>query len=517
MSINKNIYFPAGVLIASLIYYLSYASYGFLVDDWGMIVVAAEQFLEGKVFYRDFSILYTPGIYLYTALAFKMFGKSLYSAMIAWSILRALSCVLIYLIGLKFVPRKLALILPLFLLLVPGALHKSFFIFFALLNSLLLVEAMATDRKSFYILSGIVSAITLIFRVDLFGFFAIGLVTVHILGIWWSGKMAMDFSQLKKPLKNIFFWGVGVAIGISPFAFYLYSNSALVEAYRQSSGYTTSMRNVWFELPPLSQIISSKFAAIKYLGVIIPFFLYFLAAISMISIARMFNEVDRKLLVLFLFGCMMLNQVIIWPGFGRISLVLPPVLVATVYLIYRYYTTTRGRLHSMGLLIHTVPLFGMSLVIAVFILFSCYTADIYSNGSVFRLFRDKNTALLTDPRLQVYADHQEAEQFMKVSDAIRRMTDESEYVFTFPNNSLMYHFVTGRRKLEKFSLISEYLKSEEKQREVIRLLEEKKVRLVVSDLSNGREYLAPIVHEYIKGHYEPKQAIGSISFLVKKQ
>ena len=88
---RRNFYVSIVIFTASLFYYLSYFNYGFSDSDWGAIVVGAERFLQGDVFYKDFSIGYTPGIYLYTALFFKLFGTSLLSATFSWSILGQLT------------------------------------------------------------------------------------------------------------------------------------------------------------------------------------------------------------------------------------------------------------------------------------------------------------------------------------------------------------------------------------------------------------------------------------------
>jgi hypothetical protein len=515
---NSRFYISATVLIASLLYYLSYAKYGFINSDWGMIVVAAERFLRGEVFYRDFSILYTPGIYIYTALAFKLFGISLSSATIGWSILRAFNCLLIYLIGTELMSRRAALMLPLLLWFVPGVLHKSFFIFFVLLDSFILIRLLVTNSRVFYFLSGIVAVITLLFRVDLFGFFVITLLLVEVLKITWSGKKISGTSQIVMPLKNISFFTSGAIVGAIPLLLYLVSNSALKDAYHQTIDYATTMGSMWFYLPPISQLFSLNLGAIfKYLSVIIPFLLYFLVFIILLSIMKAgdFNEKDKRLLIIFLFGCMTLNQTIIWPGMGRISQVLSPVLIANVYLILRYYNSYKNGSHKKFPLIYPITLAGLSLVLFLYIAFSCIFRDIYLNGSIFMRF--KNPVLLSNPKLNVYTEYEEAKEFNRVSDVIKNITAKDEYVFTYPGNPQMYFFATGRKNLDKYSIITEYIKSEERQKRVIGLLEEKNVRLIISDLTDKRGSLSPILDRYVKEHYEPGLRVGNYLFLRKKR
>ena len=130
-----------------------------------------------------------------------------------------------------------------------------------------------------------------------------------------------------------------------------------------------------------------------------------------------------------------------------------------------------------------------------------------------------NKTLLSDPRLNIYTEKKDADEFNGVIDAIRSTTEEDEYIFTYPNNSQMFHFVTGRKTLEKYSTISEYLHSVERQKAVINILEKKQVRLIISKLheKRKREDWAPLVDEYVMKTYSPQQKIGKYTFLVRNE
>jgi hypothetical protein len=516
---NSKFYYPIAILIISLFYYLSYANYGLIEGDWGMIAIGAERFLKGEVFYKDFSIIYTPGIYIYTSIFFQLFGISLSSAMIGWSILRAFNCLMIYLIGIEFVSRRMALILSLLLWFVPGVLHKSFFVFFLLLDIFILVKMLSAKSRFFYFISGIAAGITLLFRVDLFGFFIITFLFVEFLKVITYGKKIIHTIKIIS-FRNIFSFGSGVIAGVAPFALYLLSNSAIKEAYRQTIEYPAAMRSLWFDLPPLSQVFSFNMIAIqKYIGVSIPIALYLFIFIimSLIIFARDFNEKDKKLVVVLLFGCMTLNQVIMYPGVARIGMILPAILIANVYLLVRYYNYKNNFLKRPRL-IYSISLGSLNFVLLPFIILSCIIPDIYINGSFFICF--SNTAFIPDPKLNIYTTHKYAEKFNKIKDIIEASTKEDEYIFTFPGSYQIYHFATGRKTFEKYGLIGEYMKSEERQKEVIRLLEEKRVRMIITELSKEiqkREIWAPLLNEYIIEHYEPTYKIGDFSILLRKK
>ncbi|MBI5056258.1 MAG: hypothetical protein HZB61_06575 [Nitrospirae bacterium] len=521
--IKKEIYSSLAIFIMSLFYYLGYAQYGVIEGDWGMIAVGAEKFLKGEVFYRDFSILYTPGIYIYTAMFFKLFGVSLSSAMVGWSILRALNCLIIYLIGTEFVSRRIACILPLLLWFVPGVLHKSFFVFFLLLDIFILIKMVSSKSRIFYFICGIASIVTLVFRVDLFGFFLIAAVIVEFLkSISLEGKI-IDSSKIMMSPTNFFYLSYGVIAGFIPLMLYLFSNSALNEAYRQTFGYSAAMKSLYFDLPPVSQIFSLNLIAIqKYIGAFLPFVLYLFVFISIVLIIIKregwhFNAKDKKLLIVLLFGCMSLNQVVMYPGVGRIGMILSPVLIIDVYLIARYFNNKSSYLKKLRMM-HLASLGGLNFILVPFILFSCIIPDVFINGSFF--IRFTNPVYMSDSRLHVYTTNKYADNFHKITDVIKDLTKENEYIFTFPGSYQLYLFVTGRQPLEKFAFIGEYLKSEERQREVIRLIEEKNVRVIIAELTlemQKRKTWAPVLNEYIMEHYEIRQTIGSFSLLVRNE
>jgi len=484
-----------------------------------MIVVAAERYLKGEVFYRDFSILYSPGIYLLTALSFKIFGVSLLSATIGWSILRAFNCLIIYLIGIEFVSLRAALLLPLTLWFVPGDLHKGFFVFSVLISILFLIKMISDHRKWFYLLSGVVAGFLLLLRVDVFGFFVIAFLFIEFAKIVSTKKKMLGFLEVVTNFKKIIFFGVGLLLSVSPLALYLISHDAITEAYRQTMEYTSTMKSVWFFLPPLSQLLSFDIVAMyKYIGLILPFvFYFFIFALTIpIVLKKDIGENDKKVVIVFLFGCMTLNQVISYPGISRISQTLSPILIANVYLTREYFKNRFKEYGRKVIQINKVMLVALNMLLLTYITINCSIADPYINGSIFmRLF---NKTFLSDPRLKVYTEYKYADEFNSIVDIIRNTTRKDEYIFTFPNNNQMYHFVTGRKNMEKYGMGPEYIKSEERQNKVITMLDEKNVRVIIADLNSRqwRQELAPILDKYVMEHYKPAQTVGDFTFLIRE-
>ena len=511
-ALKHELYISTGIFIVSLFYHLSYQSYGFMEAEWGPIVAIAERILQGDILYRDFSLGYTPGIYLYTALGFKLFGVSLSSATAAWSIIKAFNCVLIYIGGIQFVSRRLALLLPLILWVAAGRIHKSFLIFFELFNLLILLRLLSTDSKGFYFISGIVAGITLIFRIDLFGFFTITVLLIEFVKIIERRKTD-GRTQIARSLKNFsFFWG-GAISALAPIALYLSLNSAMADAVSQNLTTIKTATMKMLVLPEITRIFSwDKWDFIAYDVLFVPFAVYsLLLAVLFLDIRnRKFTEEHKKLLTLFLYGVLILQQITRTPAIGVLYEILPPILIADMYLVSRYYIN-RGNKHLEKLRL----IYPLTLAIANFtFLFLMFVSCIGTGppGSVFVRFT--NTTPLSAPRVEVYTTYRQADEFNRVRNIIETETKKNEYIFIVPDLS-MYYFVTERKNATRYYYIEVYAGSDTKQLEIIRNLADKKVKLIIQGSHRYTTYI-PIVVEYINKHYQIKERIGDKIILIRR-
>ena len=509
-------YVSVTILISSFFYYLSYSSYGFSDSDWGGIVIAAERFLNGDVFYNDFSIAYTPGIYLYTALAFKILGVKLWSATVAWSILRAFSCLLIYQLGTKILSRKVALILPLILLLIPGPIHKSFLIFFGLLHLLIFLRLLSTDNKGFYLFSGIVAGISLIFRIDMLVLFVILLFMVEVLKSINAIPKTNLRTQFARSLKNFCFFSGGAIFSLVPFALYLISNSSISNAINENLYFLVTAKNRMFLLTPIPQIFSwGKWDFINYAVVVIPLCISFvlLALIFSNIKTRQFSWKDKKLLILLLYGLLSLHQILRWPWIGRLYQILPPFLIIDIYLISKYFFNHEKSRFNKLRLIYPATLIVTNIALLTLIIGSLTMSDMDTNNSIF--IRRTNTTLLSTPKATVYTTLEQAEEVSKIMNIIETETQKDEYIYIVQYYP-MYYFLTERNNATKYYFIEAYVYSAEKQLEVVRNLTDKKVKLIISGPNHPGTPEATIVKEYINKHYFIKETIGDKIIYIKK-
>ncbi len=506
---SGNLYALTTIFVTSLIYYLSYSSYGYSESDWGGIVIAAERFIQGDMFYKDFSIVYTPGIYLYTALAFKIFGAKLSSATAAWGFIRAVNCLLIYIVGTKFFSRKLAFLLPFILWIIPGPPHKSFLIFFCLLHLILFIRHLSSNNKGLYLLSGTVAGISFIFRLDLLLSFIITLSLVDFLKFLNPINNITRKSQIIAYFKNYPIFVSGMVFAILPLALYLNFNSALTEAINQTLYFLGTAKSRMFLLPSVNNIFSwNIWDFSNYAVVFIPLGIYSLLSIEIINSIKekRYNNDDSKLLVLFLYGILSLHQILRWPWAGRLYQILPPFIIADIYLIMRLYLNRDKELIKKPGLIYTAVMVTTNSVFILLIAGSLTMSDMYTNGSI--LTRLTNTTLLDAPKASVYTTREQADEVNKIINIIEAETAEEEDIYIVQYYP-MYYFITGRKNATRYYFIEAYVYSEEKQLEVVKDLIDKKVRFIISGPNHPETPEANILNEFLNKHFEIIETIGN--------
>ena len=512
---SNNLFTIAAIFIASLIYYTSYSSYGYSESDWGGIVIAAERFLQGDIFYKDFSIVYTPGIYLYTALAFKIFGVKLWSATAAWGFISAVNCLLIYILGNKFFPRKLALLLPFVLWIIPGPPHKSFLVFFCLLHLLILLRLLAVNNKGLYLFSGLVAGVSFIFRLDLLLSLVIPLLLVEFLKFLDPVNNVTRKSQVIVTIKNLTVFSAGIVIAISPLALYLYINSALIEAVNQTIYFLGTAKSRLFLLPPLKDIFSwSIWDFSNYAVIFIPLGIYSLLLVELVKKIRagQFSHADKMLLVFFIYGLLSMHQILRWPWAGRLYQILPPFIIANIYLIMRYYVNRNKQGIKKPHFIFTGILAATNFVLFSLIISSLAMSDMYTNGSI--LIRFTNTTSVSTPKASFYTTKEEAAHIHKIIDIIEAETKKDEFIYIMQYYP-MYYFITERRNATKYYFLEAYVYSEEKQRDVVKELEDKKVKFIISGPNHPETPEATVLNEYLNEHYKVIDIVGKKIFYKK--
>lgn len=123
----------AALLVASLLYYLTYFNYGLDLDDEGFLLFNAASVLEGQWPLADF-FSYAPLSYWLLALFFKLFGNGVFSERLLLLLLIFQNIALIYYCAGRILPRIWALLPAAIYACAPGPWYKVFFIWVVLVG-----------------------------------------------------------------------------------------------------------------------------------------------------------------------------------------------------------------------------------------------------------------------------------------------------------------------------------------------------------------------------------------------
>ena len=146
----------------------------------GYNLYGAERVVDGETPYSDFHTLYPPATLYLNAAVFKLFGITLYNALLGVFVFKVLTAMALYLCGAKIMPRSWAVVAALSSLIwlrpngpfkaVPmhyGALFLALALFF-LLNSL------SEQKRSWLLLAGLSLGVLTLFKHNIGGYALIG-------------------------------------------------------------------------------------------------------------------------------------------------------------------------------------------------------------------------------------------------------------------------------------------------------------------------------------------------------
>jgi hypothetical protein len=307
----------------------------------------------------------------------------------------------------------------------------------------------------------------------------------------------------------------GMIIPIVPLAFYLYSNEALTAALNQTLYFLGSAKSRMFLLPPLGDIFSwDIWDFSNYAVVIIPISLFTLLAVEIITSikAGRFNQDDKKLLILFLYGLLSLHQILRWPWAGRLFQILPPFVIVDICLLLKYFFKKRqGHIKNPGL-IYSIVIAATNILLVSMIIGSLTMSDMYTNGSI--LVRFTNRTLVSYPKASFYTTQEEADEVHKIINIIETNTKKDDFIYIVQYYP-MYYFITERKNSTKYYFIEAYTYSEKKQHDVIKELEDKNVKFIISGPNHPQTPEAHILNEYLSNQFKVIDNVGEKLFYKK--
>ena len=150
--------------------------------DEGLVLVNAERILHGAVPYRDYWTLYAPGYFYLLAALFKVFGPSMLLARFFDTLLRFGLTIAVYVLARRMTSRWVALVPYLLVTLWLSAIRFYSYPAFPttaciLLAALALYRYLDTRRWRWLFVTGLITGVTALMRLDFGGYTAVAAAT----------------------------------------------------------------------------------------------------------------------------------------------------------------------------------------------------------------------------------------------------------------------------------------------------------------------------------------------------
>ena len=121
---RRDLVIAAALGVATLAWWSTFLSVGFVLTDEGITNLAGLRILRGELPFADFFLPYFPGYALWLAGAFQLLGEQLLSARIAWCVFAVARTMVAYLVARRLAPRGPALVAALLAMTLVGPSWK---------------------------------------------------------------------------------------------------------------------------------------------------------------------------------------------------------------------------------------------------------------------------------------------------------------------------------------------------------------------------------------------------------
>ena len=470
-----------------------------ITNDEGGYSFIAKKILDGAIPYKDYFDHKPPGVYYAFALAFLLFGKSLFTARMLVFAVNVCTAVTIFFVGRalkKPAVGQLASVLFLFAALTPVyigylALTEPFVMLFSTLSILLYIKSDDGAKTKMVLLSGVALGLATLFKQSAFPLL-VAFYVFFLLG--FRLKENRTAAYFKHRVWNGAVIGIGMAIVWAPVIAYFAIKGALGdmiycvfmfnEEYFAYSHFTDATRTlIWdrfmiYQFVFVIGIIAMAIAIIRYIAV---------------------KKYDYPLL-LFLFFVCLLPQLAYF-HFIQYFLTFLPVLcllaagtTMEIWMFMKYRPENEPTPVKSAL--KKEPLQTAKVLLVFLVAMMVYTSAINIQNS-YPPTRGQGVSAL-----EIY---------------ISNHTSPGEKIFIF--GTPYYYFVLDRDPPSRHFYIYAWTASEDVQREMIEGLEKYHVKYVIvmkSMLySNGNPKLAYTLWNYIASNYQYEQTIGSVDIYIR--
>jgi hypothetical protein len=504
--------YPAVILVAGFVYYVSYFNYGISLSDEGFFVYGAERVLRGQLPMSDF-ISYPPGSYFLLALLFKIFGIHLLVSRLMEMAFLILNGIMLFYIGKRLMPDRMALIPSFVLIAFPGPWHKVFFTFGLLLPLVALFRFLEKESPIRILVVGWCLGTVSIFKLEsaLFALIAVFVVLFcqHVntaQGFIFNKRRILGF------LRDSLSCFLALVSVILPFLLYYYLNSSLKALFcalkanygAANIGETAAL----FGKPSLVKIFSEF-----HIGRLDNLFFHLFVLLYLLVLGKIVHDFFAKrgrdflfLLSILIAGGLSLTYAYNFFGKSHLFQSAAMAYILFGYLIYTLFEKKK-----------TISKAG---VIILLFLLGLYVVDGFKwrnhfySGSISRLYavRKEGAREISSPKGRVYVGKRESDILQSL---INFFEGKNGYLLPLYYDP-MVNFLTGLENPTKYSILfPSFFKAEGKQKQVIDDVERFNITYLlirrVLWTSEGKVRLAdyaPVLYEYLKKHYPFVKEVG---------
>ncbi len=461
----------------TLIKTVFFSNFGFGLLDEGESLHNGVRILGGELPYKDFFAIFPPLDNYFFAFIFQIFGKSVILPRIIMSLVFAFAPGFLFLILIKFVSKKIAL-LPVILLIFLDLNIERLYFFTPIFLAIYLIENNS-------LLAGLLLGFTSLIRADLPGTYLIGL------GL---------FLLLNKQLKKIIYLVIGYLLPIILVILWMQANNILNLFFISTTKYSIAITKLHhLPFPPLQAILPASFNLSGFANsyqalyancILAIYFLFFVFAVIK-------NKVIFKkyllLVTLFITGLLALPYVFGRSDMGHIVKGTMPVLFLASFLF--------SKLKSQAIKFLFLTIYFVVLIASIgqhvwWMKFNNIPTNI--NGYTVRL----NSTVVPNSTAVSAATLEKSVSFLKHSAL-------SEKVLALPYMAGLY-FLADREPPSEFNnLLAGFISTIEDEKEFISKIKANNINYIVYAPESGpkmeknklREY-NPSIHEFIMANYK---------------
>jgi hypothetical protein len=459
---------------------------GLTYYDEGYILNAALRTAHGQIPYKDFDMVYTPISFVYTAGFLKVFGESVLSERLGVLVLTFFSLTAIVILIRKFTKNIWLIALSVLFFIAWGPTHLNFawpvmfaacFLLYATLFYLLGIKR---NSKKFFFLTGLMTVLVFLSKQN----FGAGVFVVFLIALIF----------LKSANKKIFLkhYLLGVISLSTIYFLYLLITSSLLPFIQNMYLYT------------LKRVVLDK-------GLDTPF-LY-----EGSFIARVAKLIFYTLPLTISIACS-------WIVYKRDkNMLFIPLLIIIFYLLGVRPTTDY---------VHVTPLIALSflpllvlykyskkllikasvIILLIILTFVGFYTAYYKGYYQWEASMNDYTYFSENSKLHIYLKKEQSVDATALQKYVDNKVGKNDYIFVNYYTPLVY-FITDRENPTPYDLISTNQLPDSYQQNIIRILQQKKVKLVMLHEINKNEN--SIVSNYIRKHYHHTKTIAGFVIFEK--